>query len=251
MNAPVAAAAIGHNLPPLPVRLAEDYAHLTPQADEIAALANAAPARIDDEESLIAVGEIVKEAAALRRRAEGAHKEEKAPHLEAGRVVDGFFKVFTERMKRIEDTLAARANDYGARKRAEEKRRADELARKQREEEDRQREIARKAEEAGRLAAAAKALDKADVAADRAAAAQAQAKAPDPFRVRGENVAVSATTKWVGEIVDFDAIDLNALRAHFDVKAIDDAVKRFVKLNRNTRPLAGVRIVEDVRTNFR
>jgi len=250
-----AVASVGHNNPPsLREVLAENYASLSGEVEAIASKANDAPKKVASEEDLTAVGDIVKDVRQLTKRIDQARVSEKEPYLQGGRDVDAFFKVLTERLDRITKALESRATEYQREKAAEERRRREEEARRLREEEERQREIARRAEDANRSKMAAKHEDKAEELATQAAEAEvaAQASAADLTRVRSMNGTVAtARTEWAFDITDFNAIPLDVLRPYLARADVEKAIRTFVRVNKNSVPLNGVRIFEDVKASFR
>jgi hypothetical protein len=257
MNAVAVAAeaVIGHNQPP-PVRdiLTEKYAGLLSEVERIAGLANDAPKKVDSDTALAQAGDLVKGARQLVKRLDAARTSEKEPHLTAGREIDAFFKVWTERLDRIAKIIEDRATEWQRAKAAEARRLADEEARRQAEEAARQREIARRAEEANRPATAAKHEDRAEAADDQAQRAQAIASssAADLTRIRSSTgTVVSARQEWAFEITDYAAIPLDVLRPYLARADVEKAIRSHVRINKNTVPIPGVRIFEDVKANFR
>lgn len=250
-----AVATLGHNNPPsLREVLAENYSGLTQEVEAIADKANGAPKKVTSEDDLTKVGDIVKDVRQLAKRIDQARVAQKEPYLQGGRDVDAFFKVLTERLDRIATALQDRATVYQREKAAEERRKREEEARRLREEEERQREIARKAEEANRNKTAAKHEDKAEEIATRAAEveAAAQASAADLTRVRSMSGTVAtARTEWSFEITDFNEIPLEILRPYLARADVEKAIRTFVRVNKNSLVLPGVRIFEDVKASFR
>lgn len=195
---------------------------------------------------------LVKDAGALARQADEVRKREKQPFLDAGRDVDAFFKAHLDRLERIRKAFEAVATDYQRKMAAEARRKAEEEARKAREEEAARIEAARKAEADNRSKHAENHAAKADAAAERAQAAEAvaSASAADLTRQRTESgILATAKTEWAFEIVDYAAVDLNALRMCFKRDDVEKAIRQAVK--NGVRDLAGVRIFEDVKATFR
>ncbi len=58
-------------------------------------------------------------------------------------------------------------------------------------------------------------------------------------------------TEWKFEILDISKVDLNALRAHFPVKEIEKAIGKAVRATKQHTKIDGVRVFEDVATQFR
>ncbi len=85
--------------------------------------------------------------------------------------------------------------------------------------------------------------------------AQTVASAPttaDVARVRSDSGAMStAQAAWKFEIADYSKVDLNSIRAFFTPAEIDKAVGKIVKLQKGATKVEGVRVFEDVATQFR
>jgi len=152
-------------------------------------------------------GNYAGEFAKLEKRAADAHKVEKAPHLEAGRLVDAAYKPVIERA----GTLKAYAKKTAEAFLIAEKRRIDEENRKAKEEADR---IAREQE-------------RARIEAERAGAPPPIAPEPPPFapvpqkaKAGTSGRAISIRTRTVHQITDVRALlayvaDMNDLPADF------------------------------------
>lgn len=254
-TATAAVATIGHNNPP-PLReiLAEKFAPTAREIDALAERANGAPREITNEEQYGAVGDIAVQARKLSKSIDEKRKAEKEPYLQGGRDVDAFFGTLIDRVKRIADTLQQRADAYARAKADEERRRRQEEARKAEAEEQRQREIAAKEAERNRPTSAAKHEDKAEAAAERVAEAQAAAsvKAAELTRTRSATGTVaSARTNWDFEITDINVIPLNELRPFIKREHIEQAIRQFVRINKGSAALTGVRVFESTKANFR
>lgn len=102
-------------------------------------------------------------------------------------------------------------------------------------------EAARYAERAANTAALHKSTE-----ALRAAEA-AEAKPADLARVRSSDGVSTLQQIFKFEIEDLNAIDLNALREHISLAHIETAIRRYVSLHQDTRPLAGIRIYADTK----
>lgn len=235
-----AAAPIGHNaapdLPPVVARLTDEHADLTKRRDELLAAAARVPATIDSAALAANLTDFIKQIGAAVSKADATRKAEKEPFLEGGRQVDAFFKGVTDPLDRAKKAMTDRLTAW-QRKVADEERRARE-------------EAARKAaEEAEKKAAAAKTesdLDAAIAAEQTAhdAAAATEVKAADLSRTRGDYGAVSSLrTTWEHEVLDIREIDLEALRPHIPVGAIDQAIRGFIKAG--GRELKGARIFQN------
>lgn len=250
-------ATIGHNEPP-PLKdiLAENYAHFAREIEDIAGRANNAPKAVKSDDDLDAVGVIVKDAKAMLKRVDGARKEEKEPHLQAGREVDGFFKVMAERLDRIATALEDRATEYQRAKAAEARRKAEEEARKLREKEEAERRKAEEAAAAGKDRMADRAELRAEQAAEKAAEAQrqAEAKAADLARSRGASgTLASAKTVTKVRIVDLLEVQrsMGPLGPYVDSDMIQKAANTWLRVTKGAGSIPGLEVYDDVKATFR
>jgi hypothetical protein len=241
----------GHNQPPtLHEELAARHGDLAKRRDELLAGAERAPVSIDDDETAGRIQDFIKQLGAATKNAETARVAEKEPHLEAGRVVDGFFKGITEPLAKAKKEIEGRLTAY-LRKKAENERRAREEAERKAREEAEARE--RAAEDA-----AAQAND--DASLDGAIAAEEQSKQAYAAAVKAERAAEAAAadlsrtrsnygsvgslrTAWTFGDLSRATLDLESLREHISHPALEQAVRSFIKAG--GRELRGVRIFED------
>jgi len=249
-------ARIGDNLPPpdlltgdpLRQRLTDTHSALLRRRDELLSAAARVPAVTDDDIAR-RVSDFIKQLAACAKAADTARTGEKEPYLEGGRNIDGFFKSVSDPLadakRRIETSLTV----FLRQKEADERRRREEAERLAREEAAAKLRAAQAAEQALRdeqsLASAIAAQQAAKEAeADVIKAEQAaDAKAADLSRTRGDFGAVSSLrTSWTFDGVDRAALDLEALRQHLPIAAIETAIRSYIKAG--GRELKGTRIFE-------
>lgn len=197
MTAPVASQAIGANNPPAfdAFTLALDDAY-----DTAKDFLDGKP--IENQGEADSIGRIVSEVKRIKRDADAARAEEKAPHLQAGRSVDAKWKPLDDRADTIIKAASAPLTAYLNRL-AEEQRVAEVKARE---------EAAQKAQEAiaaqraaeGSVEAveAAKALQKDADAAAKAAAKAGKAKA----HVSGTDRAIGLRTYTIATVTDRPAL---------------------------------------------
>ena len=191
----------------------------------------------------------MKDARKLWKAVDGERAETKKPFLDASNEVQAFYAVFLDRLKRIGDIFQAVGDDYQREQARLERAKAEIAAQAARAEEQRQLEIARAA---ATPAAEIKANAKADAASDRAFAAEAvvATKAADLVRTRtGSGLVASARETWIGTIVDFEALDLAALRPYIKREAIEAALNQAVRMG--VRSLTGADIRKDTKAAFR
>ena len=252
--ATAAVAGIGHNRPPLKDVLAEQYKFFADEIEKIAKRADEAPKTIKSDDDLDKVGVVIKDAREMYKRAEAARKEEKEPYLKAGKEVDAFFKVLTDRLESITLSLQKRADEYQREKAAEARRKAEEEARRLREQEEAARRKAEEAAAAGKAALAGRAEARAEIAAEKAVAAEelAQASAAELARFRGASGTL-ATAKTVQKvrIADWQALNLNDLKPYIDREAVQKAANAWLRVTKGREQIIGLEVYEDVRADFR
>ncbi len=255
---PPAPPGIGDNVPPddanpLQDRLAEDHADLISRRDDLLDAASRTPATVDDEEMNKRFATLAKLLAALVKKTETERVGEKEFFLDGGRQVDGWFKQITDPVKKAKASIETRQTEWQRKVAAEERRRRQEEERLAREEADR---LAREAVAKEQAARDAKSLDDA-VAAEEAAkqaaadaevaAKAADAKPADLSRTRSDEGAVASLRVWWDfRDLDRSRLDLEALRQHLGLEALEKAVRSFIKAE--GRELAGVVIFENSRT---
>lgn len=248
----------GSNLPPVDAdplrdRLAEIFAERLKRRDNLLAALARTPEIVDSDELAGKMGDFsVKQLGGWLKEWEGTRIAEKEPFLQAGRTVDGFFHTAADPLAKGKALIDGRRKKYLDAKAAAE--------RKAREEAER---IARETAEAARLAAEqaerelrdAASLQTAIDAEDRAkqarldaeaAARAAAAKPADLSRVRGDLGSVSSLKQfWNFRNLDRARLDLEMLREHLPLDALDKAVRSFIKAG--GRKLSGAEIFEDTR----
>lgn len=243
------------NNPPIADRLALENTELLAEVERLAERSNAAPREIRTDADLDAVARLVTDARALGKRVDSQRVQDKEPFLTAGREVDTFFKAPIDRLARIGSAFQRIADDHARARAAEARRKAEEEAAKARAEAQRQREIAERAAEAERVKAASKAEDRAGNAEAKAEAADRIAAAPAADLVgqttTASGVTATGKTVWSYEITNYDLIPLDLMRPYLKREHVDAAIKQFVKFHNNTKPMAGVRIFEEVRVAIR
>lgn len=242
---------IGGNNPPISEVLADTQKALIDRIEPLADRANNLPRKIENDETLGKVGELVVDARKLVSDLDKARTEEKKPFLEGGRAVDAFFKTASERVERICSAFEKIAGDYQRDKAAEARRKADEEARKLREDEERKR---LQAESAKRQTTVDRKNDEADELAAQAEEAEARAASTNHelTKVKSESgVTAGAKTDWTFDITDYEKIPLDRLRPYFQRSEVEKAIRSFVRINKGASELAGVSFREDVKATFR
>lgn len=223
------------------------------------------PETIEDEETNGKATDQVGMIAKCLKAAEADREARKAPFLAATRAIDGFYHTITDPLgnPKGKDTrgqlrfiIETRMTVYQRAKAARERQAREEEARRAREAEEARR---REAEEAERKAQSEaelqEAIDKDKEARQAAADAHvaekaAAAKPAELSRTRSDLGATSSlVTFWdFRDLVRAD-IDLEQLREHLPIAALEQAVRSFV--NAGGRKLQGVDIFENSRTRVR
>lgn len=250
-----------HNRPPSPAEeiiasLEVDSAALLHRRDELLASVTRVPAEIADPETAGKVADLIKLFMACGKNAEAERVARKEPHLEAGRAVDAFYKRITEPLEKAKRAIEARLTLWQRKVAEAERRRREEEAARLREEEERKRQEAEAAaaqiETEEDLSAAISSEERARQAGADAAVAQkaAEAKPAELSRERGELGSVaSLRTYWDFKEMDRASLDLEALRSHIPILALEQAVRSLIKAG--GRSLRGVVIFENSRTAVR
>lgn len=251
---------IGHNNPPegddITLRLEEAHADLTARRDELVAGEARVPEHIENEDIAGKAADFVVQIQKCVKNSDALRVKEKEPFLEGGRRVDGFFKSVSEPLNAAKRKVEARLTVYQKEKAAEERRirEAEEArARKEAERLEKEaREAAEKLEREEELAKAVAAERAAQEARAKASRAERIAAAPaaDVSRTRSSEGSVSSLrTTWEFRNMERARLDLEALRQHLPEKALEQAVRSFIKAG--GRELDGVEIYEDHQTVVR
>lgn len=242
---------LGHNNPPVPVNLIDlirnDVAEQIARTNDILGGVDRMPAVIDSDELASKATSFGAQIKILARDMEKLRKDYKEPFLDAGRKVDTFFKKeFSDPLARAVKIVEDRVRPYLVEKERLER----ERIQKEREEAERiAREEAERAaalENEGRNFAAEEAFKKAEAAESDASRIKDH---KGPIMRSDEGATASVKAEYVHEIIDIDAIPLDALRQYFKPEDIDNAIKRFIRAG--GRELPGVKIFEQKKLNFR
>lgn len=249
---------IGHNQPPalpspetIAETLAAENAPLLKRRGELMQAVARVPVVIQNEEEAGKLADFIKQVDGCNKAAETAREGAKAPWLDGGRAVDGFFrKQFIDPLADIKTDMNRRQKAYLTAKAAEERRLREIEAQAAAAEAERQRKAAA---EAAEIAANYRQIDEAiameasaETARNVAATAAAAAEAPVAklSQTRGNLGSMSQLRDfWTFEGMDRAALDLEALRQHLPEEALKQAVRSFIRAG--GRELPGVRIFND------
>ena len=237
---PTFADRIADQLVDMPDWLALENLRLLDRAQQVEEAAGRAPEGCEDGDTAEKMADMVKALNVCAKALEDARKTNKAPILEAGRQLDGFFARPREKLEAKSKDIRSRMDGYLRQKAEAERRRREAGAREAA-------ANARLAEEAMNTEDELTQAIEAGAEADRARKAAA-AKAAELGRSRGETGALaSLRTTWEFEITG--NVDLEALRKHIPHDAIERAIRAFIKAD--GRDLGGVRIFQATTTVVR
>ena len=278
---------ISDNNPPLICldQLFLDHASAVERVGELETKAAAQPGFVElgDDQTQGALQDVIKEIDKETKILESRREATKVPFLEAGRIIDGFFKSLTDpkgkrqgRLDKARDVLARVATDYLRRKDAAERAKREAEARRLRQiEEDQRAEQRRCEEEAERLRAKHRpgaAVEKetlADVAghqaeATNAAAIEAEqaanAKPADLARTRSDDGGSLGTLieSWDMNITAFDDLEPERLWPYIGRAEKEKAIRSYMRANapkeKTTepwQPLRGVNFFRTTKGNYR
>lgn len=258
-------------------QLEADNAELVRSVDELIAEAAKLDVEITSDEGDANATEIGRAVVKLQREVEDARKVAKRPIIDAGNIIDSWFKLIDGRLEAAAAKLRGRLRDYKLKKAAAEQARRDEEARiaweaaeaaateaaRAQAEADRERQEREMVAAFGepvapqppvqedKVAVAQNAALDAALAARNAVAAAAAPVTDITRSTAAGGVGGSAlTTEWKFQIEDMSKVPLEDLRQFISAAEIEKAVGRYVRLHKGSRPLPGVRIFEEAKTRL-
>lgn len=249
---------LGHNNPPEPLdpvdaldlRLAKTHRELVVRFIDLELGCARVPNPLEGEEDAAATTDFIAQCQAHIKKAEAAHKQEKAYFLKAGRIIDGFFKRHCQRLTSALAPVGARLKAYrdeiaerDAQRHKEARLASEAEAQRALEEEADHRAEANRLAQAAQTPAerqqAAEHLLLAEAAAARAAAAQRAAIAkPEPTPIRGDY----GSTAYVRKIWTFEVVDLDAVPREY--MSLDNDVVREAITKHAVRHIPGLKIYQ-------
>jgi len=259
-------ATIGHNLPPSDAemiisRLNLDYVSATDRQEELLAGMGNVPETINDEETCETVTDYISQLKKSAKDLDEYRDNEKRPHIDANKTIQVWFKGFEDPLHAAATKLDMRIKPYHAAKLKKEREDREEQARKDREEADR---LAREAAEAEAAATNDETLQDAVIAFDEAekaekAAAKSEKKADASVNDMTRTKSTAGTTSSMSVFPNFRnlnmaAIDLEALRPFLNQETIEQAIKAYIRHNKENIyncKVSGVEFFEDTRSRTR
>lgn len=237
--------------------LKADYAHL--ETELVALEATETPPVLEDDEDLAVLTKVITDLKAFEKKADGIRDDEKRPIIEAGNIIQSFFKVGLQGRALARVAVLDKVGTAYLKKKADRERLAREAAAKAAA--DAAAEALRKAEEARAktettpgIAHAVEAI-KADAQASAltafANAKDREAAAPMASLAHTRTAGGSAglQTDWTYDSVDFNTIDLEALRPFLAAADIEKALRAYIKSGRRT--IVGANIFETDKARWR
>lgn len=251
-------ATIGHNRAPsdaeiMAEQFEERYKDLLDHVNDLVIRSAKAPKTIEDDKMADFFVSFSKDVSQTINKAEAIRVEEKAPYLEKGRIVDGWFKGVIESLQRVNQTMKRPLDDFLIRKARAEREAREAEAKRLREEAEAKAVAAAALEQANKATQSDREMVKA-VRLEERAIEMEEAIQQAPMASGGAHrsisgVTASLRTTWLGEIENLEALDLNKLKGHFPADAIAKAVNSFVRAG--GRQLEGVKIYEKSETVVR
>jgi hypothetical protein len=249
-NRPPVREIIAERVADIPDLLKAENADLEERRDDLLAAFERAPEVITDVETKKSMSDFEVQIAGAMKNGKGRRESDKAPVLEAGRMIDGFYNAgIRDPLQEAKAEINNRITAFDVeQEKAERKRREEEAAKERAAAEAAEKaaeEAAAKVEDDEGLNTAIAAEEAATDALNAAAEAteNADAAAADISRTRSQAGTVSSLrTTWKGELTDRDTLDLEALRSHIPEAALKSAINAFVKAG--GRELSGARIYE-------
>lgn len=238
---------LGHNNPPsdieiLQERLTENNKDAFDRTNKLLADAEQLPDACYDE-SAEQFTETIKRLMACDKFLNAQREKEKEPFLAGGRAVDGFFNVWREKVSNAKTKLSRVLTVYQQQKANEERAAREAQAKLLREKAEREIAEARRLEEAKATELATSRLEQAVITEQQAqkVEASAQVKPAELHRSRGSQGQVaSLRTVWKGEIVNRKELDIESIRDHIPLDALERALSSFVRAG--GRELRGAKI---------
>lgn len=235
-------------------QLKVDFEWLAKEVADLAKLAGAAPSVIEDDEDLGLVNQLVVDIRAKQKSIKDKKDVEKRPHLDANAVLESFFSTLVESLAAPQAKLRINAKLYLDKKVAAERTRLEEVAAKEREEASKKAAAAADAAAANRPTQASVATIESQNATARADTAQQAATSATPAelaRTKTNAGTASLKTTWKFRIDAFAMIDLDALRIYLDVADVEKALRKYVSIHKDAKPMPGVTIYPDTEANIR
>lgn len=255
-NRPPVRDVLADHLSDLGDMVARETAALAARRDEFLANCGAIPAVIDSDELDGMVNDQIAQWTKYLKEVDRWKDDTKAPILSADRLIMATRAKLADPIEAIKKQVNERSTIYKRAKEARERAAREEAERQAREAAEAAARAAAEAEKAAQDAASLDSAINAEAAAKQAQAAAesarlaAEAKASELTRSRGDWGSVSSLQSfWDFADLDRASLDLEALRPHLPMDALEKAVRAAIKTG--ARQMRGVRIFQNTRNSGR
>jgi hypothetical protein len=259
-------AGLGHNQPPLTLteqltldhkKLMDDVEQLTKDDAALKALVEAAERPNEVGEVVGLTDELVEKMVEIGKKAtklsgsNGIDKDRTTAtqsRRDEVEVINGFFNSMKTRAERVKNSIALKVGAYNDEKQAREKR---EAAHRAKIAADLAAEKFEEAQSADHSVLGDVVMNEATLLEDAAQKAANFAVKAGTGPMRTASGTVSSTGRWTAEVQDASKIPLEELRNFITLADLEKFCRAYAKHHQDKRPLAGVRIFKDTKTNFR
>lgn len=239
----------GHNNPPSDIEMVR--ARLAGEEKEIrdnisAVTKEPLPAQITDELQAGLVTERIKRIKSIVKKVSDTHKEVKDPYLACGKEVDSWKNKMGSELDRLIADAETPLSAFLDKRAEEERNRRLAMARAEQEKAEKLAAEAAAHQQVGLNDTANELLDaavQAEGVAEKVALSAMTAKSNELVKSRSAyGSTASQRVRWVAEIIDVAAVDIEKIRTYFTIEEIQKALNAFVR--NGGRECAGVRIEE-------
>lgn len=243
----------GHNNPPSELQILEEQLtvkniHMMRVADDWIAIANQMPENFTEEMEAEYTTDLIKKMQLRAKDFERRRVEEKEPFLRQGQFVDSFFTEYKDKLQAAIDKAAGPLARWLTKKKEAEQAARDADAKLLQEMQASATQTLIAIPEEAPEEQKAQAIQHLVDTSQASRTAQAIAATPISVTATGKSGSKGALkTVWVGTIQDTQQLDLHKLRPYITVKALEEALARFVKQGGRQCDGAEIKEVTDVK----
>ncbi len=236
----------------IPETLAREHEALATRAGEILAQFAGLPMVCESDDLEIEMTDLGVSLNKFLKTVETQRKSDKRVPAESPKLIDSFFEKLLGSLPMRLDSLRSRVNAYKNQK-AEAERKRQEDERRAQMEEQRRADEERRAQEAESRACA----EAAEPVVETATTFVPDTPPPPAPVYVAPMVKTEAGSKsgqrgqWVAKDIDRDTLDLNAMRSLISTSDMEKYANAYARQYKDTKPLAGCRIVQEFNTTFR
>jgi hypothetical protein len=235
----------------IPETLAREHTVLSERAFELTAQFAGLPAVCDSDDLEREMTDLGVSLNRFLTAVETQRKSDKRVPLESPKLIDKFFADMLGSLPTRLDSLRSRVNTYKNQKAEAERKRLEEERRRALDEQREKDRIAREAMDRQRLETQESPVSR-PFPPPEAPLSPPPAPAYVAPMVRTESGAKSGQRgNWVAKDIDRDTLDLNALRPLISMADLEKYANAYARQYKDTKPLAGARIVQEFNTTFR